>query len=51
MSGPDVVIVKYESAWKGIHPQTQEEVARQTRTVEVLELENGKVSIIRKYSK
>lgn len=50
MDGFDVVIIKYESSSKGIHPQTKQEISRNKLTVEVLEIENGKVSIIRKYS-
>jgi ketosteroid isomerase-like protein len=48
--GHNVVVIKYESSSKGIHPQTKEEVSQQHLTVEVLEIENGKVSVIRKYS-
>jgi hypothetical protein len=48
--GYDVVVIKYETSSKGIHPQTQEEIAQNYITLEVLEIENGKVSVIRKYS-
>ncbi len=50
MYGHDVVIIKYESASKGVHPQTGQEMVQQFVTVEVLELEDGKVSVVRKYS-
>ena len=47
--GHDVIVIKYESSSKGIHPQTKQEISRQNLTLEVLEIENGKVSVIRKY--
>ena len=49
--GDQVVVIKYKSSSAGIHPQTQEEIARDRVTVEVLEIDNGKVSVIRKYSR
>ena len=48
--GFDVVVIKYETSSKGIHPQTGEVITQNYLTVEVLEIENGKVSVIRKYS-
>lgn len=48
--GHDVVVIKYETSSKGIHPQTKQVIAEHYLTVEVLELEKGKVSVIRKYS-
>ena len=48
--GHDVIVIKYESSSKGIHPQTKQEVSRHHLTVEVLEIENNKVAVIRKYS-
>ena len=48
--GHDVVIIKYKSFSKGTHPQTGEEIVRNDVTVEVLEIDNGKVAVIRKYS-
>ena len=50
MAGHNVVVIKYRSSSKGIHPQTQQEVSQQDMTVEVLEIEDGKVAVIRKYS-
>jgi ketosteroid isomerase-like protein len=50
LSGHDVIVIKYESWAKGIHPQTQQEVSIHDVTVEVLEIENGKVAVIRKYN-
>ncbi|ACA88973.1 nuclear transport factor 2 family protein [Shewanella woodyi] len=48
--GYNVVIIKYDTVSKGIHPQTKTEVRFSYDTTEVLEIENGKVSVIRKYS-
>ena len=48
--GHDVVVIKYETSSKGIHPQTKQVIAQKYLTLEVLEIENGKVSVIRKYS-
>ena len=49
--GHEVVVIKYETSSKGIQPQTKQVIAQNYLTLEVLELENGKVSVIRKYSK
>lgn len=46
----DVVVIKYGTSSKGIHPQTKQVVEQHHLTMEVLEIENGKVSVIRKYS-
>ena len=48
--GYDVVVIQYDTLAKGIHPQTKELITQRYRTLEVLEIENGKVSVIRKYS-
>ena len=48
--GYNVIVLKYETSAKGIHPQTKEVITLSFVTVEVLEIENGKVSVIRKYS-
>ena len=48
--GHDVVVIRYETSSKGIHPQTKQVIAQNYLTLEVLEIENGKVSVIRKYS-
>jgi hypothetical protein len=48
--GYGVVVIKYESSSKGIHPQTKQVVIQNNSTLELLEIENGKVSVIRKYS-
>lgn len=49
-SGFGVVVIQYDTQATGVHPQTKEEVTMKHRTMEVLEIENGKVSVIRKYS-
>jgi ketosteroid isomerase-like protein len=48
--GHDVVIIKYHSKAKGLHPQTKQVFVQDDSTVEVLEIENGKVAVVRKYS-
>jgi hypothetical protein len=48
--GHDVVVIKYATSSKGIHPQTKQVTAHNYMTLEVLEIENGRVSVIRKYS-
>ena len=48
--GNNVVIIQYDTSSKGIHPQTKELITQNYRTLEILEIENGKVSVIRKYS-
>lgn len=50
MNGDNVVVIKYETSSKGVHPQTKQVIAQNYLTLEVLEIENGKVSVIRKYS-
>ena len=50
LGGHNIVIIKYESFSKGIHPQTKQILEQYHITVEVLEIENGKVSVIRKYN-
>ena len=48
--GHNVIVLKYETSAKGIHPQTKELITLNFLTLEVLEIEDGKVSVIRKYS-
>ncbi|MBL4660115.1 MAG: hypothetical protein JKY19_07145 [Alcanivoracaceae bacterium] len=48
--GYNVIVIKYQTSLKGIHPQTKQVIAQNYLTIEVLEIENGKVSVIRKYS-
>ncbi|MDB2386956.1 nuclear transport factor 2 family protein [Shewanella sp.] len=45
-----VVMITYSTKSSGIHPQTKEVVHQSYDTMEVLEIEDGKVSVIRKYS-
>ena len=47
--GHNVIIIKFKSTSKGIHPQTKKEINSTKNTVEVLEVENGKIAMIRKY--
>lgn len=46
----NVVVIKYLTLSSGVHPQTKEVVSQSYDTLEVLEIEDGKVSVIRKYS-
>jgi hypothetical protein len=50
LPGFDVVIIKYETHVKATHPQSGEVIDQSYDTVEVLELETEKVSVVRKYS-
>lgn len=50
VSGYKVVILKYHTQSSGIHPQSGEVMQLSYDTVEVLEIEDGKVAVIRKYS-
>ncbi|ACA87093.1 nuclear transport factor 2 family protein [Shewanella woodyi] len=46
----NVVVITYSTQSSGIHPQTKEVIHQNYETMEVLEIEDGKVSVIRKYS-
>jgi len=48
--GFNVIIIKYNTTMKAVHPQTKELISRNKNTVEVLEIEDGKVAMVRKYS-
>jgi len=48
--GHDVVVIRYDTEATGVHPQTKEVMVLKYQTLEVLEIENSKVSVIRKYS-
>lgn len=50
MGGQDVVIIRYDTHSKGVHPQTGDTIERRHVTIEVLEIEDGRVSVIRKYN-
>jgi hypothetical protein len=43
------IAIRYHNSAKGIHPQTQEPHAYSSIMMEVLEIEDGKVAVIRKY--
>lgn len=49
-TGHNVIVIKYSTTSEGVHPQTKEIVKQDYNTVEVLEIENNLVSVIRKYS-
>lgn len=46
----NVVAIQYRTYSKGIHPQTGKEIVSRNTTLEVLEMEDGMVGVIRKYS-
>ncbi|GIU46890.1 hypothetical protein TUM4438_24090 [Shewanella sairae] len=48
--GHNVIVITYATSSSGKHPQTGQIINQQFDTMEVLEMENGKVSVIRKYS-
>ncbi len=48
--GYDVVVIQYDTVATGVHPQTKEVIVQKYQTLEVLEIEKDKVSVIRKYS-
>ena len=50
ITGHNLVVIKYSTKSVGVHPQTKETIEQEYDTVEVLEIENGKVAVIRKYS-
>ncbi|MDG1752684.1 MAG: nuclear transport factor 2 family protein [Thalassotalea sp.] len=49
-TGHGVVVIRYDTDATGVHPQTKEVIVLKYRTLETLEIEDGKVSVIRKYS-
>lgn len=50
VAGYNVVVIKYSTQLTAKHPQTKELIELSYDTIEVLELEGGKVAVIRKYS-
>lgn len=50
VSGYKVVVINYHTQSSGTHPQSGEVMQLSYDTVEVLEIEDGKVAVIRKYS-
>tara|TARA_R110002051_G_scaffold290773_1_gene354433 strand:- start:63195 stop:63701 length:507 start_codon:yes stop_codon:yes gene_type:complete len=49
-TGYNVIVIKYKTISKGVHPQTKKEVISSFETIEVLEIEDEKISMISKYS-
>jgi len=43
------VAIRYKNSAKGIHPESKQPLAYTQTMMEVLEMENGKVAVIRKY--
>jgi hypothetical protein len=43
------IAIRYKKTAKGIHPQSKQPIAYTETMMEVLEIENGKVAVIRKY--
>jgi hypothetical protein len=43
------IAIRYKNSAKGIHPQNSQPIAYTQTMMEVLEMENGKVAVIRKY--
>jgi ketosteroid isomerase-like protein len=51
VTGHNVIVITYSTSSRGKHPQTGQVINQNYDTMEVLEIENEKVSVIRKYSK
>ncbi|WP_286266976.1 nuclear transport factor 2 family protein [Thalassotalea atypica] len=45
------IAIRYKKSAKGIHPESKQPIAYTQTMMEVLEMENGKVAVIRKYHK
>jgi hypothetical protein len=43
------IAIRYKNSAKGIHPESKQAIAYTQTMMEVLEMENGKVAVIRKY--
>jgi len=43
------IAIRYKNSAKGIHPQNNQPISYTQTMMEVLEMENGKVAVIRKY--
>lgn len=48
--GPEVIVLSFEHVKSGTHPQTKQTITGKYKTTEILEVEDGKVSVIRKYT-
>jgi ketosteroid isomerase-like protein len=46
----NVITIKFKTQAKGIHPDNGQEIIIDNTVFEVLEIENGKISVIRHYS-
>ncbi len=49
--GHNVIMIEFHTKSKGIHPDNNQMIVNDSSSFEVLELDNGKVSVIRHYSK
>jgi hypothetical protein len=49
--GHNVIMIEFDTLAKGVHPDNGEMMTFNNHSFEVLEIENGKVSVIRHYSK
>ena len=48
VTGYNLIVIKYSTKSEGVHPQTKEVIKQKYDTVEVLEIEEGKIAVIRK---
>jgi hypothetical protein len=48
--GNNVIIIEFDTKAKGIHPDNGQQVIIKNHTLEVLEIDQGKISVIRHYS-
>jgi len=48
--GHNVIVLEFETSFKGVHPDNGQLISSTSKVLEVLELEEGKVSVIRHYS-
>ncbi|MFT5450919.1 MAG: ketosteroid isomerase-like protein [Enterobacterales bacterium] len=48
--GHNVIVLEFETAFEGIHPDNDQPISNTSKVIEVLEIEKGKVSVIRHYS-
>lgn len=49
-TGDNVIVIKYKTKLEGTHPDSKKIVKMDFDTVEVLEIESGRIAVIRKYS-
>ena len=48
--GNNVIMIEFTTQAKGVHPDNGQEIIINNSTFEVLEIEKGKISVIRHYS-